>query len=78
MKVIKVSPHVASELRARCDGLECIGILKIVSTNVQYSATKTDPMIPAELPERPWQKVGCDLFHLSDSNYMLDVDNFSR
>lgn len=30
------------------------------------------------LPERPWQKVGADLFTLKDKNYILLVDYFSR
>ena len=30
------------------------------------------------MPEYPWQKVGTDLFHLNNSNYILIVDYYSR
>ena len=35
-------------------------------------------MIPSELPEYPWQKVGTDLFHFRGATYLLVVDYFSR
>ena len=35
-------------------------------------------MIPTELPEYPWQKVGTDLFHFKGSTYLIVVDYFSR
>ena len=37
-----------------------------------------EPMIPTELPEYPWQKVGTDLFHFKGATYLLVVDYFSR
>lgn len=42
----------------------------------QKSQSK-EPMITAELPERPWSKVAADIFHLND-NYMLIVDYYSK
>ena len=30
------------------------------------------------LPDRPWQKVVCDLFHFKNCVYLLVVDYFSR
>ena len=37
-----------------------------------------EPLIPSVLPERPWQKLGSDLFELQGKNYLLIVDYFSR
>ena len=35
---------------------------------------QAEPMIPSDVPERPWQKVGSDLFELNGSPYLLVVD----
>ena len=35
-------------------------------------------MIPAELPDYPWQKVGTDPFHYKEFNYLVVVDHASR
>ena len=34
-------------------------------------------MIPSDVPQRPWQTVGSDLFELNGSNYLLVVDYLS-
>uniref|UniRef100_A0A8C5G7Q6 Integrase catalytic domain-containing protein n=1 Tax=Gouania willdenowi TaxID=441366 RepID=A0A8C5G7Q6_GOUWI len=34
--------------------------------------------MPTDLPERPWQKLGADLFTLKDKSYLLLIDYFSR
>ena len=39
--------------------------------------TRVEPMIPSDVPERPWQTVGSDLFELNGSNYLLVVDYLS-
>ena len=39
---------------------------------------RKEPMIPSELPDYPWQKIGTDLFHLKGATYLLVVDYFSR
>ena len=36
-----------------------------------------EKMIPSDVPERPWQTVGSDLFELNGSNYLLVVDYLS-
>jgi len=37
-----------------------------------------EPMVATELPARPWQRVGTDLFMLSGKIFVLVVDYFSR
>ena len=39
---------------------------------------RAEPLIPSELPELPWQKVGTDLFEWKNDNYLLIVDYYSR
>ena len=39
---------------------------------------RTEPLIPSVTPERPWQIVGTNLFHLEGNTYILVVDYFSR
>ena len=38
---------------------------------------QTEPLIPTELPRRPWQKLGSDLFEYKGATYILVVDYFS-
>lgn len=37
-----------------------------------------EPLMPTPLPDRPWQKVGMDLFEWSKRDYLLVIDYFSR
>ncbi|XP_048765918.2 uncharacterized protein K02A2.6-like [Ostrea edulis] len=37
-----------------------------------------EPMIPSELPTRPWSKIGMDLFELNGTHYLLTVDYLSK
>ena len=37
-----------------------------------------EPMIPSEIPSRPWEKVATDLFQLSGKNYLITVDYYSN
>ena len=39
---------------------------------------RKEPMIPAPLPDFPWQVVGTDLFELRGEQYILVVDYYSR
>ncbi|XP_027869193.1 uncharacterized protein K02A2.6-like [Xiphophorus couchianus] len=38
----------------------------------------TEPLMPSQYPDRPWQKLGADLFTLQGKNYILVVDYASR
>lgn len=37
-----------------------------------------EPMMPHEVPQRPWAKVGVDLFQFAAKDYLLVVDYFSK
>ena len=37
-----------------------------------------EPMLPHEVPERPWQKLGVDLFEFHGKEYLLIVDYYSK
>ena len=39
---------------------------------------QAEPLMPTQLPELPWQKVGTDLFHWKSNQYLLIVDYYSR
>ena len=36
-----------------------------------------ETLIPHDIPDRPWDKVGCDLFQLQDKQYLVTVDYYS-
>lgn len=45
----------------------------------QYStAQPCEPMMPLDVPDRPWQTISCDLFHWKNSEYLVTVDHFSN
>ena len=44
----------------------------------QHRLAPTEPLIPSELPDRPWQKVATDLFEFQKSQYLLVIDYYSR
>ena len=48
------------------------------SVSAKLHTPSKEPLIPSVLPERPWQKLGSDLFELQGKDYLLIVDYFSR
>ena len=45
------------------------------STCSQFQrAQPKEPMVIQELPDRPWAKIGSDLFKLHGAHYLLSVD----
>ena len=53
-------------------------IVEHCPTCTRASATKKEPLIPSELPEYPWQKLGTDIFFLNGTHYLVVVDYFSK
>ena len=39
---------------------------------------KAEPLIAAEFPSRPWQKVSTDLFYCEGKTYLVVIDSYSR
>ena len=49
------------------------------STCSQFQrAQPKEPMVIPELPDRPWAKIGSDLFELNGAHYLLSVDYYSK
>jgi transposase InsO family protein len=44
----------------------------------QYSRIPVEPLMPSTLPDRPWERVGSDLFVFKKQHYLLVVDYYSR
>ena len=37
-----------------------------------------EPLLPHEVPQRPWQKLGTDIFELNSNSYLVVVDYYSK
>ena len=46
--------------------------------NKYGSSVQKEPMIPHQLPDRPWEEVGVDYFTLHTQDYLLVVDYYSK
>ena len=52
----------------------------ILKCEICRSVDKKQPketLIPYDVPDRPWAKVGVDLFNFNKTNYLIIVDYFS-
>ncbi|XP_023806890.1 uncharacterized protein K02A2.6-like isoform X1 [Oryzias latipes] len=47
-------------------------------TCIQERTNVKEPLMPSQMPDRPWQRLGADLFTLDSKEYLLVVDYFSR
>lgn len=54
------------------------GLVQNCRTCIKERTNHTKPLMPTDLPERPWQKLGADLFTLKGKVYLLVVDYYSR
>ena len=52
-------------------------ILKCDTCNSYKPAQPREPLMPHEIPSRPWQKVGTDLFLFDQRQYLITVDYYS-
>lgn len=37
-----------------------------------------EPLLPHDIPQRPWQTIGTDLFHLDGAEYLIVADYYSK
>jgi len=59
----------------------CTQLQKVVEgcdTCAKERINPKEPLLPTEFPDRPWEKVGADLFQWNENQYLLVVDYFSR
>ena len=61
------------------------GMSKIIEEMVSKCVTcainrpiQKEPLMPSALPDRPWQRLGSDLFHYRGKTHMIVVDYYSR
>lgn len=48
------------------------------SCSIYRKSNTREPMISHEIPERPWQKVGMDIFELNGFKYLILIDYYSK
>ncbi|XP_062603618.1 uncharacterized protein K02A2.6-like [Saccostrea cucullata] len=46
--------------------------------NRYRNAQQKEPMIPHDIPNRPWQKVAADIMFFGNARYLITVDYFSK
>ena len=59
----------------------CTQLQKVVEgchTCAKERINPKEPLLPTVFPDRPWAKVGADLFQWNENQYLLVVDYFSR
>ena len=53
-------------------------LIEHCSICIRKNSPNKEPLIPTNLPDYPWQKIGMDLFFMNGANYLVAVDYFSR
>ena len=53
-------------------------VSKCVICNAYRKQQPSEPLLPHPVPQRPWQKVGADIFSFARKDYLLVVDYFSK
>ena len=79
-KGIEKMQHLARE-KIYWPGLDAdiIEYVKHCTICTKHKATQaTQPMIPRDIPEGPWQDLAADFFHHNNSEYILIADTFSK
>ena len=41
--------------------------------NMYVSHPQQEPLVVHDVPKRPWQKVGCDIFTLDEKDYLCTI-----
>ena len=52
-------------------------ISKCETCNTFQPSQKKEPVICNEIPQRPWEKIGCDIFTSNNRDYLCTVDYYS-
>ena len=47
-------------------------------TCAKHRPTQKEPLLPSTFPERPWARLGMDLFELQGKTFLVGVDYYSR
>ena len=59
--------------------VDIIQYVKCCKTCIQHKATQhTQPMIPRDVPEAPWQDLAANFFKFKNKEYLLVTDTFSK
>ncbi|XP_041469952.1 uncharacterized protein K02A2.6-like [Lytechinus variegatus] len=53
-------------------------VARCITCQTTRKAQQSEPLIPHPMPNRPWSKLGMDIFHLDGVNYLLVVDYYSK
>ena len=63
-------PGFSNDIKSKVGSCEICNSFK----NVQAK----EPLIPTDVPDLPWQKLGCDIFELDGKQYLVLGDYYSR
>ena len=53
-------------------------ISKCSTCNAHRNKNAKEPLLPHPVPERPWQKIGSDIFEYQGNSYLLVIDYYSK